>query len=384
MHKMGTLPDGPPSHVIPDIEDEESTQQDSLSSVAHRQPPSRPRMTSNVSRQGGTAAVRPPRRASTPAPDEDSSSDIVTHQVRGLTHRNDEPEDTNETRLPDGEDGPSLVTSTTPDAAALRPSRGSGVLIILAVLALLVLGGGTAVALGLDGGLISGLWTSKPRDEKPTEPPKTSAETPANGAAPAPPPAPAAAPPTPATEPVATATPSPTEPAPAAGAGTAAPTGAEAVALKTAAALDNPESAKEPAALEPKPEPVAAAAPVEEPQPPSKRTRQTTKRFKREQRPAEDNPPSDWAPVDEKPEAAQAAAPSGEPGVLTIVTAPYAKVYLGKRYLGDTPLFKLTLPSGKHMLRLVDPEGQNLRLPVEIKAGETTKVNLELSTLARE
>ena len=158
------------------------------------------------------------------------------------------------------------------------------------------------------------------------------------------------------------------------------------------AVLEDPEPSKEPskeptgqpAALEPVPEPVAAAAPVEEPQPPPKKTRTPSRRSKREQRQAEANPPSNWAPVEEKPEAAQAAPPSGEPGVLTIVTAPYAKVYLGKRYLGDTPLFKLTLPSGKHTLRLVDPEGQNLRLPVEIKAGETTKVNLELSTLARE
>jgi len=372
------------SHAIPHSDDEESTQQDSLSSVAPRQSPSRPRMSSNVSRQGSTVAVRPQRRAPTPDPDDDAASDLVTHPVRLLDHRNDEPEDTNETRLPDGEDGPSFVTNTTPDAAALAPPRrGGAVLIILAVLALLVLGGGAAVALGLDGGLISGLWASAPRDAKPAEPPKTSAETPPNGVAPAPAPEPAPTPPVLAAEPAATATPSPTEPTPAAGAGTPAPTGAEAVALKTAV-LENPEPSKEPAALEPVPEPVAAAEPVEEPQPPPKKTRPPSKRPKREQRQAEANPPSDWAPVDDKPEATQAAAPSGEPGVLTIVTAPYAKVYLGKRYLGDTPLFKLTLPSGKHSLRLVDPEGQNLRLPVEIKAGETTKVNLELSTLARE
>jgi hypothetical protein len=70
--------------------------------------------------------------------------------------------------------------------------------------------------------------------------------------------------------------------------------------------------------------------------------------------------------------------------VLTLVTEPYAKVYLGKRYLGDTPLFKISMPAGKHSLRLVGPDGQKLLLPVEIKASETTAVRIGLDSLARE
>jgi hypothetical protein len=70
--------------------------------------------------------------------------------------------------------------------------------------------------------------------------------------------------------------------------------------------------------------------------------------------------------------------------VLTLVTNPYAKVYLGRRYLGDTPLFKISLPSGKHSLKLVGADGRTRRLPVEIKAGETTALKLALDEIAQE
>jgi hypothetical protein len=78
--------------------------------------------------------------------------------------------------------------------------------------------------------------------------------------------------------------------------------------------------------------------------------------------------------------ASSSPAASGT-GVLTLVTEPYAKVYLGKRYLGDTPLYKISIPAGKHALRLVDGEGRNLKLPVEIKQGETTAVKRKLDEL---
>ncbi|HEX8697862.1 MAG TPA: protein kinase [Myxococcaceae bacterium] len=382
------------ARVAPEEEEDENTQQDSMSSrPGPRQSQVRPRAHSSdrVSRGGNSVPVRPPppRRTPTPVPDEDSASDIVTHPVRAFRAPDDEPEDTNESRVPEGEDGVSLVTHTTPGTPSL-PARRGGLLVVLAVLALLVLGGGTAVALGLDGGRVSSLWAPAPAAPvvpvTPVEPPKPpapgEARTPTGGTnsepvVPATEPAPAETG-TPAPEPAVTATPAPPAPAgtePSPGAPTPpAPSGAEAVAL----GKGEPEP-------EPEPEPTVAATEEEEPSPAVKKPRVQPKRPKKEPKPSgEENPPSDWAPIEEKPESASTAAPAGDPGIFTLVTDPYAKVYLNKRYLGDTPLFKINLPAGKHTLRLVGPDGQSLKLPVEIKSGETTKLGIELSTLARE
>jgi hypothetical protein len=162
--------------------------------------------------------------------------------------------------------------------------------------------------------------------------------------------------------------------------------GAEALALKNSPP-EEPEPTKPP-----EPEAVSAVTPPEEEEltPAIRRPSRPTpiKRTRREPRSAEEaNPPSDWAPIgakEEKPEPATTEAPSAGAGVLTLVTEPYAKVYLGKRYLGDTPLFKISMPAGKHSLRLVGPDGQKLLLPVEIKASETTAVRIGLDSLARE
>ncbi len=78
-----------------------------------------------------------------------------------------------------------------------------------------------------------------------------------------------------------------------------------------------------------------------------------------------------------------ASAPSGT-GTLTLLTEPYAKVYLGRRSLGETPLFKISIPAGKHSLRLVSEDGRTLRLPVEIKPGETTGLNLKLDEIGQQ
>lgn len=386
LHTMGTVPytDGPPgAQDSPDEEDDESTQQDSLSSQGPRP---RPRSTSSerVSRHGGSRP--PPRRAPTPPPEEEESSpEVVTHQVRAFRAPDEEPEDTNETRLPDSEEG--ALSITTPGAPSLPKRRGGGLMIVLAVLALLIIGGGAAVALGLDGGRVSGLWATLapqlPGAAEPVKPPTPAEPT---GVTPAPvPPQPATG--TPVPEPTAKAEPTPAPPTPAEpetppGAGTPSPTGAEALALKNSP----PE--------EPEPEAVSAVTPPEEEEeevaPAIRKPSRPTpiKRTRREPKPTgEDTAPSDWAPVEakeEKPEPAATESPSAGAGVLTLVTDPYAKVYLGKRYLGDTPLFKISMPAGKHSLRLVGPDGQKLQLPVEIKANETTAVRIELDSLARE
>ncbi|MBZ4399176.1 serine/threonine-protein kinase [Myxococcus sp. AS-1-15] len=75
---------------------------------------------------------------------------------------------------------------------------------------------------------------------------------------------------------------------------------------------------------------------------------------------------------------------TGEPGFLTLSTEPQAQVFLGGQLLGETPLFKVNVPSGKHTLKLVDEEGRALKLTVEIKPGDTTSMRVPLEMLSRQ
>ncbi|RYZ33203.1 MAG: PEGA domain-containing protein, partial [Myxococcaceae bacterium] len=81
----------------------------------------------------------------------------------------------------------------------------------------------------------------------------------------------------------------------------------------------------------------------------------------------------------EPPEASEAAAPQG---FLTLVTEPSARVSLGGRSLGETPLTKVALPVGRHTLKLMDGTGRPLKLLVEIKPDDTTSVRVPLEMLA--
>jgi len=69
--------------------------------------------------------------------------------------------------------------------------------------------------------------------------------------------------------------------------------------------------------------------------------------------------PSDAAP--------EVVSPSGH---LSLDSAPWSNVYLGERLLGSTPLIRLPLPPGKHVLTLKNPElGASMSYVVEIKSG---------------
>ena len=60
-------------------------------------------------------------------------------------------------------------------------------------------------------------------------------------------------------------------------------------------------------------------------------------------------------------------------GKLTLKTTPWTTVYLGSKKLGDTPLLNQSLPAGRHVLRLVNPEsGLQSSIEVTITANETT------------
>ena len=58
-------------------------------------------------------------------------------------------------------------------------------------------------------------------------------------------------------------------------------------------------------------------------------------------------------------------------GRLEFRIRPYATVYLDDRKLGDTPLPAISVPVGKHKLRLVNPAfGKDVELTIVIKPGE--------------
>ncbi|MFY2560287.1 protein kinase domain-containing protein [Corallococcus terminator] len=222
----------------------------------------------------------------------------------------------------------------------------AGLLVLLAV-------GAGVVGLGLDGGLVSsqlGLGQEDPDVARPTPipPPKQRAPPQEQGKAP------------PANN--------------GAGTGTPPPAIVENVppqAPVTPVVVDTVE-----APPEPEPDQAAPVADVEEDKPAKKPGRTTVKRSKESTRNSRRVTPdsSESSPV----------APTGEPGFLTLVTEPYAKVYLGGQSLGDTPLFKVSLPSGKHTLKLVDGDGRALKLSVDIKPGDTTAVRVPLEMLSRQ
>lgn len=413
MHLMGTIPvsDSPPSLRSPPPEDEHTP----ASRDSHEVKTALVRSVSKTNHQrladppAAAPSSRPPRRREhTPvpiraAPEEEPSitnaeeEDFTLPPVRGqredfeepeLTTRPvrvaqfDEPEpqsDTNETYVPEGEEGPTMVSLPSASTARKRQKQGGGAWMVVLTLVMVLLGGlGVVIALGLDGGLMMG-WISPPPPPteelgklQPIARPKTPATTPApetTAKPPAPEPTPA-----PATVPAPAAAPAATPPqtpaaAPEAGSpATAAPPAAPSDAVAEAA---TPPPATEPVA---KPEGETSAkegdalsVPDLESTPSAKKTARPTKRTRRDS--SDDDADDDGA--------------SGS-GALTLVTQPYAKVYLGRRYLGDTPLFKVTLPSGKHSLKLVGADGRTRRLQVEIKTGETTARQLALDEVAQE
>jgi serine/threonine-protein kinase len=66
-------------------------------------------------------------------------------------------------------------------------------------------------------------------------------------------------------------------------------------------------------------------------------------------------------------------------GKLTLDTTPWTRVFLRGRKLGDTPLIGVTLPAGKHQLKLINEEKQiSTIIEVDIRSGQTTSKKLRL------
>ena len=65
--------------------------------------------------------------------------------------------------------------------------------------------------------------------------------------------------------------------------------------------------------------------------------------------------------------------------MLRINSRPWSKVFVDGRPMGNTPQMSLLLPTGKHRVKLVNPDfGLSKTIVVEIKRGEavTKIVNL--------
>ncbi len=89
--------------------------------------------------------------------------------------------------------------------------------------------------------------------------------------------------------------------------------------------------------------------------------------------------PAPVARIEPRPPPVKKAPRVDPPGKLTLKTTPWTTVYLGKKKLGDTPLINVSLPPGKHTLRLVSPEtNTDNAIEIEIRSNETTVKKLML------
>lgn len=66
------------------------------------------------------------------------------------------------------------------------------------------------------------------------------------------------------------------------------------------------------------------------------------------------------------------------PGTISVITLPWTQVFLDEKLLGITPLARLPLPAGRHILRFKNPEGIDKKIAVLVKSGEVTKLRLDL------
>jgi len=67
----------------------------------------------------------------------------------------------------------------------------------------------------------------------------------------------------------------------------------------------------------------------------------------------------------------EAAAPD-DPGQYSVDSKPYATIFIDGKSYGETPLFKVPLPSGRHRIRAVREDGEVQRYTVTIEPGKLT------------
>jgi hypothetical protein len=139
------------------------------------------------------------------------------------------------------------------------------------------------------------------------------------------------------------------------------------------------------ATVDPRPEPTPTPTKVAE-KPPEKPVERPRVAWTPPPRPAWTPPPRVATPPPKPPSPApsppETKAPDGEDskgknGYLTLDTYPWTRVSLGGRVLGDTPIVRLPLAAGTHVLTLENTtENVKKTTVVTIKAGETVSKRL--------
>ena len=67
-----------------------------------------------------------------------------------------------------------------------------------------------------------------------------------------------------------------------------------------------------------------------------------------------------------------------DPGFLQLLIKPWAAVSVDEGYVGTTPLQPLALAPGSHTVRLTHPDYKPLQRKVTIRAGETTRLEIDM------
>jgi eukaryotic-like serine/threonine-protein kinase len=76
------------------------------------------------------------------------------------------------------------------------------------------------------------------------------------------------------------------------------------------------------------------------------------------------------SPVRRPPTEARASAAAAAPGFFTVDSEPYATIYVDGKKLGDTPLFRVKVPAGRHRVRAVSARGGTQSFGVTISPGK--------------
>jgi hypothetical protein len=77
------------------------------------------------------------------------------------------------------------------------------------------------------------------------------------------------------------------------------------------------------------------------------------------------------APGAPRPPTTAAARPSGPPGFITIDSSPvYAVIYIDGKSYGETPLVRLELSPGRHLVHAVAPSGATRDVRIAIEPGK--------------
>jgi serine/threonine-protein kinase len=88
--------------------------------------------------------------------------------------------------------------------------------------------------------------------------------------------------------------------------------------------------------------------------------------------PPEVAPPRNLSPAEPAARSQPGASSTAEPGYLSFDSMPWSEVYLGAKHLGTTPLIRFSLPPGRHVLTLKNPEvGASTSYVVEITSGKS-------------